>query len=69
MKTKKFKIEFVVEVDEKRLKSFAEADVSQVVVGMVEAVWDSGQDKQKEDRPDGSPVHDSYGFEAEQIDG
>ena len=70
MKTKKFQITFTVEVDTKVLEGLSDGDATQTVIDLVEETWDLGQARQKEDRkPKGTPLDDSYGFEAELIDG
>lgn len=68
MKTKKFKIEFCVEIKEEVLKGLSEADTVQAAINIVEQVWDLGKDTDEADRAKGSNVVDSYGFEAEVAD-
>lgn len=68
MKTKKFKIEFCVEIKEEALKGLSEADAVQAAINIVEQVWDLGKDTDEADRANGSNVEDSYGFEAELVE-
>lgn len=68
MATKKFKIEFYVEVKEEALKGLKGPDETQAVISMVEQIWDLGHDTDEGDRANGSNVTDSYAFEAESAD-
>jgi hypothetical protein len=64
----KFKVEFCVEVKRKALKDLSDEDALRAVVSMVEKVWDLGHDTDEAERPAGSNITDSYGFEAELVD-
>ena len=62
VKTRRFKVTFVMEVPEDKLAELSEVAVGNIVMENAEARWDEGAHANRDF------VEDSYGFEVEEIE-